>query len=83
MPICFRGESSIYSMLLNVFEAGHASSVGLAYRLVSRRLRFRASRRAHSHPAGDVTRISVMPRKVTVKIGDAENWCRGCRDKNR
>ena len=25
------------------------------------------------HPAGDVTRVSVMPRKVTVKIGDAEN----------
>ena len=21
------------------------------------------------HPAGDVTRVSVMPRKVTVKIG--------------
>ena len=27
------------------------------------------------HPAGDVTRVSVMPRKVTVKIGDAENRC--------
>ena len=25
------------------------------------------------HRAGDVTRVSVMPRKVTVKIGDAEN----------
>ena len=24
------------------------------------------------HPAGDVTRVSVMPRKVTVKIGDAK-----------
>ena len=24
------------------------------------------------HPAGDVTRVSVMPRKVTVKIGDTE-----------
>ena len=35
------------------------------------------------HPAGDVTRVSVMPRKDTVKIGDAENRCRGCRDKNR
>ena len=35
------------------------------------------------HPAGDVTRVSVMPRKVTMKIGDAENRCRGCRDKNR
>ena len=35
------------------------------------------------NPAGDVTRVSVMPRKVTVKIGDAENRCRGCRDKNR
>ena len=34
------------------------------------------------HPAGDVTRVSVMSRKVTVKIGDAENRCRGCRDKN-
>ena len=28
------------------------------------------------HPAGEVTRVSVMPRKVTVKIGDAENRCR-------
>ena len=27
-------------------------------------------------PAGDVTRVSMMPRKVTVKIGDAENRCR-------
>ena len=36
-----------------------------------------------THPAGDVTRVSVMPRKVTVKIGDAENRCRGCRDKNQ
>ena len=35
------------------------------------------------HPAGDVTRVSVVSRKVTVKIGDAENWWRGCRDKNR
>ena len=25
------------------------------------------------HPAGDVTRVSIVPRKVTVKIGDAEN----------
>ena len=33
------------------------------------------------HPAGDVTRVSVMPRKVTVKIVDAEN--QGCQDKNR
>ena len=29
----------------------------------------------HIHPAGDATRVSVMPRKVTVKIGDAENRC--------
>ena len=35
------------------------------------------------HPAGDMTRVSVMPRKDTVKIGDAENRCRGCRDKHR
>ena len=27
----------------------------------------------HIHPAGDVTRISVVPGKVTVKIG-------GCRE---
>ena len=38
----------IYSMLLNVFEAGRASSVGCAYGLVSRRLRVRSSRLAHS-----------------------------------
>ena len=30
---------------------------------------------SYIHPAGDVTRVSVMPRKVTVKIGDAENRC--------
>ena len=35
------------------------------------------------HPARDVTGVSVVPRKVTVKIGDAENWWRGCQDKNR
>ena len=34
------------------------------------------------HPAGDVTRVSVVQRKVTVKIENAENWWRGCRDKN-
>ena len=33
---------------LNVFEAGRASSVGCAYRLVSRRSRVRSSRPAHS-----------------------------------
>ena len=39
----------IYSMLLNVFEAGRASAVGCAYRLVSRRPpRVRSSRSAHS-----------------------------------
>ena len=38
----------IYSMLLNVFEAGRASSVGCVYRLVSRRPRVRSSRPAHS-----------------------------------
>ena len=32
--------------------------------------------RLKSHPVGDVTRVSLMPRKVTVKIGDAENRCR-------
>ena len=36
----------------------------------------------HYNPAGDVTRVSVVPRKVIVKIGVAENWWRGCRDKN-
>ena len=27
--------------------------------------------------------VFVMPRKVTVKIGDAENQCRWCRDKTQ
>ena len=35
------------------------------------------------HPAGDVTRVSMMLRKVTVKIGDVENRCRLCRDKKQ
>ena len=38
---------------------------------------------AQSHPAGDVTRVSVVPRKVTVKIGDSDNWWWGFRDNNR
>ena len=42
-----------------------------------------ANPRHKEHPGGDVTSVSVMPRKVKVKIGDAENRCRGCRDKNR
>ena len=33
------------------------------------------------HPAGDVSRVLEVPGKVTVKIRDAENWWRGCRDK--
>ena len=28
-----------------------------------------------------MTRVSMMPKKVTVKIGDGENRCRGCKDK--
>ena len=35
------------------------------------------------HPAGDVTRVSVVPRKLTVEIVDAKNRWRGCRDKNQ
>ena len=38
----------IYFMLLNVFEAGRASSVGCAYGLASRLLQVRSSRLAHS-----------------------------------
>ena len=38
----------IYSMLLNVFEAGRAYAVACAYVLASRRLRVRSSRPAHS-----------------------------------
>ena len=34
-------------------------------------------------PAVDVIKVSVVPRKMTVKIGDVENWWRGFRDKNR
>ena len=30
-----------------------------------------------------MTRVSVVPGKVRVKIGDAENWWRECQDKNR
>ena len=36
------------------------------------------------HLVGEVkNRVSVMPRKVTGKIGDAENRCQGCRGKNQ
>ena len=37
----------------------------------------------NTRPAGDLTRVFVVPWKVTVKIGDAENWWRGCRAKKR
>ena len=30
-----------------------------------------------------MTRVPVVQRKMAAKIGDAENWWRGCRDKNR
>ena len=36
-------------------------------------VRKESSLKQYFHPAGDVTRVSVVPRKVTVKIGDAEN----------
>ena len=53
LPECLFADVSeekvpIYSMLLNVFEAGRACSVGCAYVLTSRRLRVRSSRPAHS-----------------------------------
>ena len=35
------------------------------------------------HPTGDVTRVFVVQGKVTVKIGEAENWWRGYRDNNQ
>ena len=37
----------------------------------------------YAHPVGDVRRVSVVPGKVTVKIGDVENRWWGCWDKNR
>ena len=35
------------------------------------------------HHAGDVTKSFCSAEKVTIKIGDAEIWWRGCRHKNR
>ena len=32
------------------------------------------SHRTHCHPAGEITRVPEVPRKVTVKIRDAKNW---------
>ena len=31
------------------------------------------SKKSQFHSAGDLTRVSVVPRKVTVKTGDADN----------
>ena len=39
--------------------------------------------RKPTRTAGDVIGVFVVPRKVTVKIRDAENWWRGCRETNR
>ena len=52
----------IYSMLVNVFQAGRASSVGCTYGLASRRLRVRSSRLVHSFhslPSADSKRAFV------------------------
>ena len=54
----------IYSMLLNVFEASRASTVGCAYRQISRRSRVRSSCPAnpfynHSLPSADSRRAVV------------------------
>ena len=35
------------------------------------------------YPAVDVTRVSAVPAKETVKIDDAKNRWRGCRNKHR
>ena len=53
LPECLFADVSeekvpIYSMLVNVIEAGRACSVGCANILASRRLRVRSSRPAHS-----------------------------------
>ena len=40
-------------------------------------------RRKPTRTAGDVAVVFVVPRKLTVKIGDAANWWRGCRETNR
>ena len=48
LQIFQRRKSPFIPCCLNVFEAGRASSVGCAYRLVSRRSRVRSSRPAHS-----------------------------------
>ena len=58
------------------------SSCSLAVMIKLHRF-FRGLKICHNHHAREVTRVSVMPRKVTVKIEDAENRCRGCRDKNQ
>ena len=48
LQIFQRRKSPFIPCFLNVFEAGRTSSVGCAYRLVSRRSRVRSSRPAHS-----------------------------------
>ena len=48
LQIFQRRKSSFIPCFLNVFEAGRASSVGCAYRLVSRRSRVRSALPAHS-----------------------------------
>ena len=48
LQIFQRRKSPFIPCCLNVFEAGLASSVGCAYRLVSRRSQVRSSRPAHS-----------------------------------
>ena len=39
--------------------------------------------RKPARTVGDVADVFVVPRKEKVKIGDAENWCRGYRETNR
>ena len=64
LQIFQRRKSPFIPCCLNVFEAGRASSVGCAYRLVSRRSRVRSSRPAHSF----VDICMVMKRNSTTII---------------
>ena len=64
LQIFQRRKSPFIPCCLNVFEAGRASSVGSAYRLVSRRSRVRSSRPAHSF----VEICMVMKKKSTTIV---------------
>ena len=64
------------ALTLNFCIPKESDAIAFKFMLPGPDCRLKQKKKKTFSPAGDVTRVSVMPRKVTVKIGDVENRCR-------